>query len=185
LKTPDYFRSLGLEPEEALVEILERTGYRSATDPVFLQSFEAASLQRLDRLTDLRLVLLLFRDPDEPAAVTRQTSDAGLAEIARYADGIGVEKYGLVIPKDTEDRLLADQASDLPARAQRAGLAVHAWTFRAENEFLPTNLRNGGPLTAPGDSLAEHRAFIAAGVAGLFTEQPEIAKAACREAGRR
>ena len=122
---------------------------------------------------------------DRPELVDRQLSNAGLAAIAAYADGIGVEKYGLLIPRDAQQRLRPEQASDLPARAHRAGLLVHAWTFRAENQFLPANLRSNGPDTAPGDSLAEHRAFMAAGVDGFFTEQPDVARQACRGDGER
>ena len=179
LKSPAYFRSMDLEPEERLVAILAENGYRTGTDPVFIQSFEAESLQRLNELTDLRLVLLLWRNPRAAAQADERVSDSGLAAIARYADGIGVEKYGFLIPRDADERLLPDQATDLPARANRAGLQVHAWTFRAENRFLPADLRSGSEPAARGNSLAEHRAFIAAGVNGLFSDQPDVAREAC------
>lgn len=185
LKSPAYFRSRDLDPEVLLLEILTRNGFSDRDDPVFIQSFEIDSLQRLNELTELRLVLLVARDPDQPELTDQQLSDAGLAAIAAYADGIGVEKYGLLIPKDAQEVLLPGQATDLPARAHRAGLLVHAWTFRAENQFLPANLRSRGPVTAPGDSLAEHRTFIAAGVDGFFTEQPEVARQACQAEGAR
>jgi glycerophosphoryl diester phosphodiesterase len=183
LKAPAYFRSLDLEPEVRLVEILAENGYAEATDPVYIQSFDAESLQRLDKLTPLRLVLLMWRNPQTPEQADRWISDAGLSAIAKYADGIGVEKYGFLIPRDDNQRLATSAATDLPARARRAGLKVHAWTFRAENEFLPADLRQGSDPAARGNSLAEHRAFIAAGIDGLFSDQPDVAREACRAAG--
>ena len=182
LKSPAYFRARGFEPEERLAEILARNGYRRAEDPVYIQSFEAESLERLDQLTRLRLVLLLGRDPDDAERSDALVSDAGLADIARYADGIGVEKYGFLIPKDADGKLLTSDSTNLPARARRAGLKVHAWTFRAENEFLPSNLQRGTDPAGRGDSLAEHEAFIAAGVDGLFSDHPDVAREACRSA---
>lgn len=180
LKTPAYFRARGLEPERAIVDILAQNGYTKRADPVYLQSFDADSLRRLDELTSLRLVLLLWRNPDEPERADALVSDAGLQAIARYADGIGVEKYGFLIPNDEERGLLTSRATDLRARANAAGLKVHAWTFRAENRFLPANLRRGDEPATRGDALAEHRAFIAAGVDGLFSDQPDVAREACR-----
>lgn len=182
LKSPAYFRARGFEPEERLAEILAANGYRRAADPVYIQSFEAESLERLDQLTGLRLVLLLGRDPENAERSDALVSNAGLADIARYADGIGVEKYGFLIPKDTDGRLMIGSTTNLPARARQAGLKVHAWTFRAENEFLPTNLRRGPDPAGRGDSLAEHEAFIAAGIDGVFSDHPDIAREACRSA---
>ena len=181
LKEPGYFRTRGFDPEGALVQILKDSGYSKAEDPVFIQSFEADSLKRLDKLTDLRLVFLLSRDKDAPEIADGFTSDDGLRQLAQYVDGIGVEKYGLIIPKDEAGNLQLNQVTDLVPRAKRAGLVVHAWTFRAENEFLPVNFQGAGPATALGDSRGEHVAFIQAGVSGLFTEQPDIARAACRD----
>ena len=182
LKTPAYFRERGFDPEGRLVRVLERNGYRGRDAAVFIQSFESQSLMRLRELTDLRLVLLLWRNPDDPRIADAWLNDEGLKILTGFADGIGVEKYSLLIPKDESGRLQPELASDLPARARAAGLLVHAWTFRAENEFLPTNLQSSGPATAPGDSLTEHQMFIEAGVDGVFIEQPEIAAAACRQA---
>lgn len=179
LKSPAYVRSLGIEPEESLVKILAANGYSRRDDPVYIQSFEAASLQRLNKITPLKLVLLLSRDSDDTAAADPRTSDEGLARIARFADGVGVEKYGFLIPRDGDGRLLTSQATDFSSRARQAGLKVHAWTFRAENEFLPTNLQRGRSPSGRGDSLAEHLAFIAAGIDGLFSDQPDVAREAC------
>ena len=181
LKSPAYFRDRGLDPEGTLVAELKKNGYQGSDAPVYIQAFETESLQRLNKLTDIRLVYLIGYDPDDPATANSQVSDAGLRQLAEFVDGIGVAKYGLLIPRDEAGNLEGENATDLPQRAHSLGLLVHAWTFRAENEFLPVNLRSAGPATAPGDSLAEHRLFIDAGIDGLFTEQADIARVACDE----
>jgi glycerophosphoryl diester phosphodiesterase len=64
--------------------------------------------------------------------------------------------------------------------AHAAGLKVHAWTFRAENMFLPVRLRRGTSLSAHGDLAAEIEVHVKAGIDGLFCDHPDIAKAALR-----
>jgi glycerophosphoryl diester phosphodiesterase len=109
-------------------------------------------------------------------------SDAGLRDIAQYARGIGVEK-SLIIPRDGEGRSLPP--TDLVARAHLQRLLVHAWTFRAENHFLPVELRQGDVNASEferlqGDLSAELRSFYAARVDGVFSDFPGIAVAARR-----
>ena len=52
---------------------------------------------------------------------------------------------------------------------------MHPYTFRAENQFLPTDLQRGSDPAARGDIDAELRAFLATGIDGLFIDQPDIA----------
>ncbi|MCM0675007.1 hypothetical protein NCC78_09940 [Micromonospora phytophila] len=71
---------------------------------------------------------------------------AGLRWIAEYADAIGANK-NLIGPRDAAGRLLTP--TTLVRDAHREGLIVHAWTFPAENQFLPADLRIGTePLSA-------------------------------------
>ena len=51
----------------------------------------------------------------------------------------------------------------LVADAHAAGLVVHPYTFRAENQFLPANLRVGTDPTAYGRAIDEQRAFLRRG----------------------
>ena len=95
----------------------------------------------------------------------------GLAEIATYADGVGVNK-NLIIPRDASGALVTP--TTLVADAHAAGLIVHAWTFRAENIFLPTDFRSGADLAAYGDLDGEITAFLAQGMDGFFTDQSDI-----------
>jgi glycerophosphoryl diester phosphodiesterase len=52
---------------------------------------------------------------------------------------------------------------------------VHAYTFRNENEFLPANLRSAGFAADYGNAFAEYEAFFAAGVDGVFADNPDTA----------
>lgn len=170
-KHPGYFRALGLPLEEPLLKLLATHGYSRASDPVFIQSFEVGNLMALRSQTGLRLIQLVMPlghpadRPDLPYSA--MLTDAGLAAIARYADGIGAEK-SLVIPRDAKGNLAAP--TDLVARAGKAGLAVHLWTFRPENYFLPESMRKPGSPIIRGDAEAEIRAYIATGISGYFTD---------------
>ncbi len=55
---------------------------------------------------------------------------------------------------------------------------MHPYTFRNENRFLPVRLRRGDSPTDHGDAFAEYAAFFAAGVDGVFADQPDTAVAA-------
>lgn len=68
--------------------------------------------------------------------------------------------------------------------AHAAGLEVHAWTLRKENAFLPPALRRGGNLNAAGDVAGLARQLEAAGVDGVFTDDPALVVPALRQGTR-
>jgi glycerophosphoryl diester phosphodiesterase len=177
-KHPSYFAALGLHFDDGLLEALNRHGYSRRTDPVCIQSFEVANLRALRRRTELPLVQLVAPDGQpfdftlagDPRSYLDLMSDAGLAEIAGYADAIGPHK-GLVVefgPAGARDTGLA-------RRARNFKLGVHVWTLRAENEFLPVALRSAGAPAAHGDLRREIDALLDAGITGLFSDQPDLA----------
>jgi glycerophosphoryl diester phosphodiesterase len=89
----------------------------------------------------------------------------GLAEIAKYADAVGAHIALVLNPDGTPTALVAD--------AKAAGLAVHAWTVRPENEFLPLMLRTGDDPKGKGCGDVKLAALLkAAGVAGVFSDGP-------------
>jgi glycerophosphoryl diester phosphodiesterase len=178
-KHPSHFRTLGLPLEEPLLAALTRAGYAEKSDPVFIQSFEAGNLEALRPRTRLRLIQLMAAEggpSDRPGTSYRQMSTpAALKALARHVDGIGVER-GMVIPRDPDGRLGAP--TSLVADAHAAGLAVHVWTFRPENYFLPTELRSGDDPIVRGAAADEIRAFLNAGIDGLFSDStPDAVKA--------
>ncbi len=179
IKHGSYFARIGLGMERPLLAVLTRAGYTGANDPVFIQSFEVGALRTLRGLTRLRLVQLIDADgapADQPATLYRtMVTPAGLSQVARYADAVGVTK-ALIVPRDATGRSLSP--TRLVTDAHAAGLKVHVWTFRAENAFLPLELRRGeGPITH-GDLSGELRQFYALGVDAVFSDFPGVAVAA-------
>ena len=177
-KHPSYFAQRGLQFDEPLLESLSRHGYMRRADPIFIQSFEVANLKALRKRTDLPLVQLIeasgrpydFVLAHDARSYRDLLNDAGLREIAGYADAIGPHKRLVV-------QFANGQASDsgLARRARAAGLGVHPWTLRAENEFLPQDLRSSQGASAHGDLAREIQALLDAGVTGFFSDHPDLA----------
>ncbi len=173
-KHPSYFAGIGLPLEHKLVDALHGAGYRDAGEPVFIQSFEMGNLQRLNQMTELRLVQLIH--PSVPPYDRKDTVSANdlvtsewLTKIAHYVDGIG-PGTDLIVPRDAQGRSL--EPTRLVADAHAAGLQVHPWTFRRENIFLPFELRNGYDPQRAGDMGTQIQQFIELGVDGLFSDNP-------------
>ena len=138
----------------------------SADDPIFIQSFEVGTLQRLDRRSDYKLVQLIKPEggpADEPdMRYADMISPTGLEEIAAYADAIG-PWLGHVLNDD-------GTATSLVADAHAVGLKVHPWTLRKENGFLPAALQGAGGPSADGPYRQLWSAAIASGADGFFTD---------------
>ncbi|WP_043459985.1 glycerophosphodiester phosphodiesterase [Azohydromonas australica] len=187
-KHPSYFQGIGLALEEPLVRTLHRFGFNSRKDPVFIQSFETANLRKLAGMTRLPLVQLLngsgqpwdFTVSGDRRTYADLAKPAGLAEIAGYAQGIGANT-GLMIP------LVAGRLgtpTTLVSDAHAAGLLVHGWTFRAENQFLPDDFDNGSDPAALGNLAGQVKAFLDLGMDGFFTDHAFLGVQA-RDAWRR
>ena len=169
-KHPTYFRGINLPLEERLAAELRAAGWHRPDDPVFLQSFEVNNLRHLATLTDLRRIQLVDASggPADAAAPSyaAMLTPAGLAEIARYAHGIGPNKSLVQDGDHPPTTLVAD--------AHAVGLRVHPWTFRAENFFLPSSLRRGINPRGHGDVAAEMARQLAQGIDGFFTDFADI-----------
>ncbi len=187
-KHPSYFlaftQALGLpRMEDTLLAQLHAAWGNTPEAPVFIQSFEVSNLQYLRPKTRLRLVQLLGprgQPYDLTAAGDRRSyadlaSPAGLDFIRGHADGVGPH-VSLILPPSGSG--IANRPTDLISQARQRGLLVHAWTFRAENAFLPAEFRRS---TRPGDhgDLARYmQRFVQAGVDGVFADHPGLARAA-------
>ena len=173
-KHPSYFQSIGLPLEDELLRALDAAGYHDHEAPVFIQSFERKNLQQLRSLTRLPLVQLMdaaggpFGDT---VTYADMVTPGGLEAIATYADGVGLNK-NLIVPRDASQKLLSPTTVVNDAHA--AGLLVHAWTFRAENNFLPLDYRVGADVAARGDFHDELKLFFGLGLDGLFSDQPDV-----------
>ncbi|MEU8676363.1 glycerophosphodiester phosphodiesterase family protein [Streptomyces sp. NPDC048560] len=167
-KHPTYFRSIGLPLEPELIRVIRRN--RLGARDCVVQSFEPSSLHRV---AEAELGLPLWQALGTSGGPYGHTvtykemmTPAGLREIARYADWIGPDKSSLVPPLT----LLAD--------AHAAGLKVGAYTFRAENQYLPASYRRGAVPTEFGDAFAEYAFHFAQGVDAVVTDFPDIAASA-------
>ena len=147
-KHPAHFQAIGLPQESAVLQTLQRFDYAREGSPVFIQSFDPNNLRQLRGMTELPLVQLL----------EHEISD--LERVAEYANAIGISKS------------LA--TGETVAAAHARGIAVHVWTFRAENEFLPAELKAGQAAAAHGDLPAEIRRYLERGIDGFFTDFPAI-----------
>lgn len=188
LKHPAYFAARGIDVTVPLLAELNRNGFDRRDSPVFIQCFELGALQKLRSQTSVRLVMLI--DAQGQPADFAATGDSrtyadfltmpGLRALRRVVDGIGPHK-GLLIPRDATNA--SRTPTDLVGRAHAAGLLVHPWTFRAENAFLPTELRLGDPTAADyerrhGLLQVELKTFLALGIDGVFCDFTAAAVAA-------
>jgi glycerophosphoryl diester phosphodiesterase len=197
IKHSTYFHRLGFAMEDKVMVALAAHAYtRSA--PVEIQSFETANLRYLRAKlgrphANVRLLQLLDEPQQRPydqVAAGHMLSYAdmmtpdGLREIARYADAIGPWTRS-IIPLDAQGALAVPTA--LVRDAHAAGLEVHPYTFRPENHFLPANLRDAAGDAARNEngSIAEIRAYLAAGIDAFFTDDPAIGRRAVDGAAER
>jgi glycerophosphoryl diester phosphodiesterase len=181
LKHATYFAGLGLDLLPPLLADLDGAGHDDEDAPVIVQSFETTCLKRLADVSPVRLGQLLEAGGapyDLVAARDHRSfadlwSPAGLAEISRYADVVGLDK-DLVIPRDASGRLL--RPTSVTRAAHDVGLEVFGWTFRSENCFLPQEFRRGDDPGSPGDLAGEIATFLAAGLDSVITDHPDLAR---------
>lgn len=178
-KHPTYFRKLGLGLEERVAKLLRKYVKDRRNSPVILQSFEPTSIQRLNKLVDNPLVVLLsgatsrpwdFVEAGDPRTVADLITPKGLREIAGYAQGIG-PTLDLVIPKDANGNLTTP--TTLVADAHKVGLILHPYTMRNENPFLPAEFRKGTGVDAYGDAFGAFKTYFATGIDGVFTDNAD------------
>ena len=190
IKHSTYLRSLGFDPEAATLDAVERFGLNRAEAPVWIQSFEVSNLIALRRdYGYLGRSLLLAEDGEAPYDLIaggdqRSYADLftaeGLAELAPWIEAIGPEKV-MVIPRRADNTL--GEPTSLVADAHAQGLLVMPWTFRAENHFLPSDLRlpevDGVVVkSAIGRAREEAWAYLEAGIDGLFADNTDVYVAA-------
>jgi glycerophosphoryl diester phosphodiesterase len=175
-KHPTYFRSMGLPLEEPLVAQLRAAGLDHRDAPVFVQSFEATNLRALRAGHRLRASLVFLTSAagapfGDPTSYAEYLTPAGLRELGGYVDGIGPDK-NQIIPRRADGSLA--EPTSLVQDAHAAGLTLHPYTFRAENTFLPTDLRVGADPTGYGKAIDEQTTFLGTGIDGLFTDQADV-----------
>jgi len=215
-KHPTFHFALGLPLEERLLDVLRKYRLNDEDAPVFIQSFETANLRFLRTQTNVKLVQLIgandvkldgslgyappygkpydFAVVGDPRGFGDLIEPQSLADIAKYASGIGLWKRHIVSVRGADangdgkaddvngDGSVndADKRTTAPTNlidlAHKAGLLVHAYTFRNEKGTLGADYA--------GDPKNEYVQFYLMGVDGVFSDYPDTALAARKQARR-
>jgi glycerophosphoryl diester phosphodiesterase len=161
LKHAAWHREQGIDLTEKVLELLGHCGYLTEDgDPVFLQCFDPDELKQVHKSVGpgLPIIQLLDSKTDVDSQL--------LQEISEYAAGIG-PSIKLIYRGKSEDG--EPQLSTLVKMAHDTGLAVHPYTFRADdlpagiddfNELLElfiVNLRVDAIFTDFTDRVADFR----------------------------
>jgi glycerophosphoryl diester phosphodiesterase len=159
IKEPAWHRAHGIDLTSLLLAELAVFGYSRASDPVFVQCFDAAELVRVktELGSQLKLIQLVGAEPSHAEWLT----PAGLRRVARYAYGLGPH-HAQLAEAVAGGRPTLTPLSD---RAHDAGLRLHPYTFRRDD--LPPYAR----------TLEEWLEFFlkTVGIDGLFCDHPDVA----------
>ena len=202
-----YQRQLGLPLEEKLLAMLAKEGWNTADSPIFVQSFEPASLKLMRKLglktkvvqlidgagIDYKTGSITYDSPDsakpfswlqahDPRTFAAMVTPAGLAEIKTYADGIGPWKF-YILPAQGRDAAgngvtALDQASNM------APSPLIADAHRAGLFVHPFTFRDEAEYltkTYNGDPKAEYKAYFDLGADGVFTDFSTTGRVALTE----
>ncbi|MCA9186962.1 MAG: glycerophosphodiester phosphodiesterase [Pirellulaceae bacterium] len=163
IKSPAWHRQEGKEISPLVLAELRRYGYLSSDDHIYLQCFDPAELRLLREKwhTNVKLVQLIGSNSSGESAIDYDAmrTDAGLAQVATYANAIG-PSLGHLWSGDKSDGRFAE--TDLVTMAHRHGLQVHPYTVRADD--LPNGFASLGQLLS---QLLQQR------VDGVFTDHPD------------
>ena len=189
-KHPSYFQQQNLALENPLLMSLAKHKYSRDIAPIYLQSFEISNLKEIRKqmdqqhsLQNIKIIQLYDGKATQPADAAAQKSTltyndmatvAGLQEVAKYADGVGPSK-SYILPTTQPA-----SATSFVQDAHAAGLKVHPYTFRPENEFLPDELDcSSNPAErCEAGAIKEYELFFKAGVDGIFTDDPGLGRQA-------
>ncbi len=164
IKSVAWHRNQGYDVSRVVLEVLARYGYKTKSDPVFVQCFDFNECKRIRN--DLgykgRLLLLLGdRKGGDNTDFPYFKTKAGLEEAAKVVDGIGPNITAIVSGTSMSDLHFTDLVKD----AHAAGLLVHPYTARADQL----------PPYAPTLEDLFNVLYVQAGADGLFTDFPDRA----------
>jgi glycerophosphoryl diester phosphodiesterase len=206
-KNPLYQRQLGFPLEETLLAMLAKEGWNTADSPVFVQSFEPASLKLMRKLglktkvvqlidgasLDYKTGSIIYDSPDsakpfswlqadDPRTFAAMITPAGLAEIKTYADGIGPWKF-YILPAQGRDAA----GNAVMALNQASNMAPSSLIADAHEVGLfvhPYTFRDEAEnltKTYKGDPKAEYKAYFDLGADGVFTDFSTTGRVALTE----
>lgn len=167
IKRPAWHREEGVDIAPLFLAVLDKFDYRNRDDNVYVQCFDAGELERLrhDLGCKMKLIQLIGENTWGEAQTDYKAlrTDAGLRQLAQTVDGIGPWTKQLY---ELGHSAGAPVSTGMVMAAQKLGLAVHPYTFRADD--LP-----------PGFATFEELVSFFVGdlaVDGLFTDFPDRAR---------
>ncbi|MCH8116740.1 MAG: glycerophosphodiester phosphodiesterase [Proteobacteria bacterium] len=167
IKRPAWHREEGVDIAPLFLSVLDKFDYRNRDDNVYVQCFDAGELERLrhDLGCKMKLIQLIGENTWGEAQTDYEAlrTDAGLRQLAQTVDGIGPWTRQLY---ELGHGAGAPVSTGMVMAAQKLGLAVHPYTFRADD--LP-----------PGFATFEELVSFFVGdlaVDGLFTDFPDRAR---------
>ncbi|WP_378184820.1 glycerophosphodiester phosphodiesterase [Aquimarina sp. W85] len=195
MKHPYFHKQLNLSIEDALLSALETADLNSEKAPVFVQCFEVAPLQYINKKSSVKLVQLIstygikddgslnfavpngefisyaapydFFENGDTRTYEFFTTEEGMRFTASYADGIGPWKPFIIsYKKEADGTLSLLPASNFVTLAHQYKLKVHPYTFRNEDKKWSTTPEE------------EYHLFFNAGVDGVFTDYTDEAVSA-------
>ncbi|MFS8069149.1 MAG: glycerophosphodiester phosphodiesterase [Byssovorax sp.] len=160
VKEPAWHRKEGRDLSKIVLEVLARYGYKTKADKVFVQCFDEAEVKRIRTELGYKGKLIQLIEGSRPLLDEHKhlRTAEGLAETAKYADGIGPSLSDVI-------------GTSLVRDAHAAGLEVHPYTFRAD--ALPPGIASLEDLL--------RLAFVDLGVDGVFTDHTDRAVAFLRK----
>jgi glycerophosphoryl diester phosphodiesterase len=206
-KNPVYQRRLGLPLEETLLATLAKEGWNTADSPVFVQSFEPASLKLMRKLglktkvvqlidgaaIDYKTGAITYETPDsakpfswwqagDARTFAAMITPAGLAEIKTYADGIGPWKFYILPAHGAVTAVSAAMALSQASNLAQTSLIADA--HKAGLFVHPFTFRDEAEnltKTYAGDPKGEYKAYFALGADGVFSDFSGTGRAALTE----
>lgn len=173
IKHPTYFKKIGLPLEAKILSALNSYGFKSASDPVFIQSFEPTSLKEIRAKSTIRTTQLLARPEERPYDVVAANgtltfgamlTPQGLKDLTSYATVICPHKWYV---SRFENGKFVDVMPVVSA-AKQAGLEVHLWGFSNEDSPVPN----------PSDEILH---YYKKDVTGIFSDNTDAAYRAREE----
>lgn len=158
IKEPAWHRKHGVDLAADLLAALDRHGYASPEDPVYVQCFDPAELRRCRVELGCRLKLAQLV-PD-----SMRLDDAAIAAVAEYADVLA-PAYSMLLATAERNDDTFPRVHAAVVGAARAGLALHPYTLRRDE------------LPAYAASLEQLLAFLFTdvGVEAVFCDHPDLA----------
>nr|BAX56625.1 glycerophosphodiester phosphodiesterase [Borrelia sp. HF] len=159
IKKPFWHKQQGKDISKIVIEILNKYGYKSKEDKIYLQTFDFDELKRIRNELGYqgKLIMLIGENNwnEAPTDYEYIKSEEGMAEVAKYSDGIGAWMSQIIID---------GKITELISLAHKYNIEVHPYTFRIDE--LPSYVNNAHELL---DLL-----FNKAKVDGIFTDFTDI-----------